>query len=45
MANLPKNNIDGLPSFIRNWQQMYGIVLITLLLEIIIFYALTIYFR
>ncbi len=38
-------NADGLPPFVRSWQQLYGFVIVNLILTIIVFYILKNYFQ
>ncbi len=42
--NSPENSRDGLPPFIRNWPQMYGVVIGTLFVLILLFYLMMRYF-
>ena len=45
LFNSPENECEGLPSFIKNWNQMYFIVIGTLLVLIVLFYAMMRYFE
>ncbi|WP_205319194.1 hypothetical protein [Runella rosea] len=40
----PENECEGLPPFIKTWSQMYGIVIGTLIVLIVLFYAMMHYF-
>jgi len=39
------NETEGLPPFIKSWRQMYGIVIGTLAVLMLLFYAMMRYFE
>ncbi len=41
---VPENESEGLPPFVKTWPQMYTIVIGTLVLLILFFYAIMQYF-
>ncbi len=41
----PNNQNDGLPPFVRSWPQLYGFVIVNLLLTIVVFYFLKQFFK
>jgi hypothetical protein len=40
----PENDQEGLPPFVKNWSQMYAFVIGTLIVLILLFYAMMRYF-
>lgn len=44
LSPLPENECEGLPPFVKSWNQMYLIVIGTLFLLIVLFYAMMQYF-
>ena len=43
--NPTPNDTEGLPPFIKSWRQMYAIVIGTLIVLMVLFYALMHYFE
>jgi hypothetical protein len=42
---MPNKHDNDLPSFIKNWNQFYGIVIVWLVLLVFVFWLITISFK